>query len=81
VGGEQKLTIEGQGVCENLKIMNLEPHPKVELGFIPSKNPKTRFVDGALVGVRSFKAQKNKGNLTWHEIFFPLNQAMNILGG
>jgi hypothetical protein len=38
-GRKKKLTIEGQCVWEKIKIMNLEPHPKVELGFIPSKKP------------------------------------------
>jgi hypothetical protein len=33
--------------------MNLEPYPKVRLGFIPSK--KWDFLDGALVGVMSLK--------------------------
>jgi hypothetical protein len=44
------------------------------------KNPKTRFVDGALVGAGSLKPRKKKGNFIRHEIFFPFNQAMNILG-
>ncbi len=46
-------------------------------------NPKTRFVDGALVGVRSFKPEKKKnpGNFIRHDFLFPFNQAMNVLGG
>jgi hypothetical protein len=46
-------------------------------------NPKTRFVDGALVGVGSFKPEKQKkpGNFIRPDFFFPFNQAMNILGG
>jgi hypothetical protein len=44
------------------------------------KNPKTRFLDGALVGVESFKPKKKRGSFMRHEIFFPFNQAMNILG-
>jgi hypothetical protein len=39
------------------------------------KNPKTRFLDGALVGVGSFKPIKKR------EILFLFNQAMNILEG
>ncbi len=38
-------------------------------------------MDGALVGVRSFKPGKKKGNFLWHEFFFPFNQAMNNLRG
>ncbi len=43
-----------------------------------------RFVDGALVGVGSFKPgkpKKNLGNFIRHDFLFPFNQAMNILGG
>jgi hypothetical protein len=41
------------------KNKNNEQNPKVELGFIPSKeNPKTRFLDGLLVGAGSFKPKK-----------------------
>jgi len=40
-------------------------------------------VDGALVGVRSFKPgeKKNPGNFIRHDFLFPFNQAMNVLGG
>jgi len=40
-------------------------------------------VDGALVGVRSFKPRKKKnpGNFIRHDFLFPFNQAMNVLGG
>jgi hypothetical protein len=37
-------------------------------------------VDGALVGARSLKPRKKKGNFIRHEIFFSFNQVMNILG-
>jgi hypothetical protein len=40
-------------------------------------------VDGALVGVGSFKPgkqKKNPGNFIRHDFLFPFNQAMNILG-
>jgi len=42
-----------------------------------------RFVDGAPVGVGSFKPgkQKKPRNFIRHDFFFPFNQAMNILGG
>jgi hypothetical protein len=40
-------------------------------------------VDGALVGVGSFKhwKQKKPGNFIRHDFLFPFNEAMNILGG
>jgi len=40
-------------------------------------------VDGAPVGVGSFKPgkQKNPRNFIRHDFFFPFNQVMNILGG
>jgi hypothetical protein len=45
-------------------------------------NPEARFVDGAVVGVGSFKPgkqKKNPGNFIKHDFLFPFNQAMNIL--
>jgi hypothetical protein len=40
-------------------------------------------VDGALLGVQSFKPgiKKNLGNFIKHDFLFPFNQAMNVLGG
>jgi hypothetical protein len=38
-------------------------------------------VDGALVGVGSFKRGEKEGKFYKARNFFPFNQAMNILGG
>jgi hypothetical protein len=49
---------------------------------LPTLNPEARFVDGAVVGVGSFKPgkqKKNPGNFIRHDFLFPFNQAMNIL--
>jgi len=56
------------------KNKNYEPRtPSLRLSWVSShpKNPKTRFVDGALVGVGSLKPRK-KREIYKAQFFFPV---------
>jgi hypothetical protein len=63
-------------VCEKKKNLVL----RLSWDSSHPKKPKTRFLDGALVGARSFKPRKKNGNFRKHKFFFMCNQAMNNLG-